>query len=322
MTDLHDLLERAAEAEPVRFTVDDVRQRVQRRRWTRRAAVGGLSVVSVLVGAVALDRHDADQVGVTADVDPPALVRRWTALYSNWIDPAPAGAHLDLRDDGTLVGSDGCNSFDGKWTAHGDQLTVDDLMATKVACPPDEDLHLVEILSEDPQIGTLGGADGTLRLQALDAGFVAFMAADPGPLEGIVETRVDVVTGPGGPVTSVFRTPRTITIGEDRQLVSWTLTNNSAAPATIWASYAIEGLATRCEFDELRRWEVMGPDLRASGRADLYPQYNLEPGDQARSAGRHHLPDGCQGDFVLVLLATSDPVDGEVVEHRVPISIR
>src|SRR5687768_12549951 len=104
MTDLHDILERAAEAEPVRFTVDDVHRRVIHRRWTRRAVLSGLSVVSVLVGAVALDRHDADQVSVTADVDPPALVRRWTALYSNWVDPAPAGAHLELRDDGTLVG--------------------------------------------------------------------------------------------------------------------------------------------------------------------------------------------------------------------------
>lgn len=171
-------------------------------------------------------------------------------------------------------------------------------------------------------MSALGGADGTLRLQSDDSGFLALTAAEPGPQEGIVKTRLDVDAPAGGTVEVVFSTPRTIATGAERQVVRWNATNRSASPVAAWASYAIERLPTRCDFEVFHRWETVGPDLKMNGRAELYPQHNLGPGEHGGATQLEFVPDGCRGDFVLVLLATADPIGGDVFERRVPISIR
>ena len=323
MTSLQELLERAADAEPVRLTLDDVRHRARQRRRTRRALLGGVCAIAVAVGVVAVEQQDVDQVDVGGPIESLGLERRWIALYSNGIPVAPEDAYIEFRDDGTVVGSDGCNTFDGRFTVGGERLVIADLEATEADCTRVEEVALIEILLADPTVTTVGGAVGTLRLGSNDYGFVAFDAAEAGPEEGMIETQVDVEAPDGGEVTLLFRTPRTITVGDERQLLRWTGVNESRDPVTVWADYAFEGLPAACPLGEHHRWEQLEPELRDESRGQLFPQANLEPGGRGGAVHLDDVPDSCRGDFVLVLLATSDPVDGgEVVERRVPFTVR
>lgn len=323
MTDMTDLLRRAAEPGPVGFTVVDVRRRVRQRRRTRRGLQAAAVAVVVAVGTTTLALDDVQRIDSADLVDAPVLEQRWTALYSNAVGIASAGAYLELRDDGTLAGSDGCNRFQGRFAVDDDRIVVDNLAVTEGVCGGVDAVAIVEILDRDPRVSSVGGGVGTLRLGAPDVGFVAFEATGAGPEEGIVETEVAVPGPAGGRVSMLFRTPRTVTVGTDRQILRWYGRNDSGERATVWADYAIEGLPASCPLGEFHRWEDLEPELRVATRGELFPQHNLEPGATSGFTARREVSDRCRGDYVLVLLATNDPVGGgEVVERRVPFTIR
>jgi heat shock protein HslJ len=73
------------------------------------------------------------------------------------VDPAS----LVLQDDGTLVGTTGCQRFTGTWTVAGDEVHVD-RFRTEGGCTPavDQDARIVEVLS--------GGFSFVIREQSLD----------------------------------------------------------------------------------------------------------------------------------------------------------
>lgn len=321
MTDLQELLHRAAGADSPRFTVDDVRHRVRRRRKVRRGVLVGLLTAVVLATVAVVESTTAPDVDLVEAPGVPDLGRRWTAIYSNEMGVAPEGSFIELRGDGTFLGSDGCNSFMGRYTIRDDRLLVVDLTTTKKVCASQEATGLVEILRADPTVGAEGGALGTLRLSALDRGYVVFEASDPGPDEGMIASDI-VLPVPGGDVTVRFLTPRTISVGDDRQVRRSYVENNSTGRASVWASHAIEGLPATCPLGEHHRWEDLEPELSGPERGELFPQLNPDPGESLGTAFLRDVPETCRGDFTLVLLATSDPVDGEVVERRVPFTIR
>jgi heat shock protein HslJ len=58
------------------------------------------------------------------------------ALVGTWTEPrASTSPFLSLAEDGTFLGSDGCNSIGGTWTsADEEQLIFDLVSSTEIAC--------------------------------------------------------------------------------------------------------------------------------------------------------------------------------------------
>lgn len=51
-----------------------------------------------------------------------------------WGTQERGSAHLQIADDGTLHGNDGCNSFSGRWHDADGAVIFDDVMSTLMAC--------------------------------------------------------------------------------------------------------------------------------------------------------------------------------------------
>ena len=188
MTRLEELLERAAEPQPLGFDSATIGARV---RTLPRAARSWRSPVSRFVlgvTAVAVTRDDRQTVTYGSPEGAP-LVGRWTAVEFGNRDAAErrdeqlaridaeierqreidaaedrtgrsrpmcstliqkranlltandpwSGVYLDLRDDGTLGGFDGCNDFSGHWAVEGDRLAVTQLIGEQNLRPTGAD---------------------------------------------------------------------------------------------------------------------------------------------------------------------------------------
>lgn len=51
-----------------------------------------------------------------------------------WGSEADGQARLELGDDGSLTGNDGCNQLAGEWEQDGDTVTFNDVAMTLMAC--------------------------------------------------------------------------------------------------------------------------------------------------------------------------------------------
>src|SRR5699024_8311705 len=59
--------------------------------------------------------------------------------------------HLELSDDGTVTGNDGCNHIGGSWEKDGEQIVFSDMITTLMAC------QHVEVWLNDPRTATITG---------------------------------------------------------------------------------------------------------------------------------------------------------------------
>ena len=216
--------------------------------------------------------------------DPPPAAGRPPDRQDPW-----SGVYLDLREDGTLGGFDGCNDFSGHWTVEGDRLTVTQLKGAQNPCPPDSDTGLQVILDAGPTVGVPADGSADLELRS-PSGVVTFDRAEGSKALTDTELMVDLDGGDVAKVT--FRTPRTVAPGSERMLARWTAVTSSEQPVSVWAAVAIEGLPEDCQLEGVARWEQLGDDI-AQGRWDSYPRMNLEPGQgglhrrrSTRRAGR------------------------------------
>lgn len=179
MTGLEELLRAAADG-PVSFDVDDVRRRVDQRR--RRRKVRGTAMVAlVLVGVTTLVFALRDQPSEhveTAAVPTAAedLVGRWQVTAYSAVGVPPGGVFLELYEDGTLVGHDGCNGFSAHWSVTGSRLEVADLAALQLSCPDQADMGLIAILEAGPTIEASDLAPDGLTLRTA-SGFVVIVPA-------------------------------------------------------------------------------------------------------------------------------------------------
>lgn len=55
-------------------------------------------------------------------------------VYGTWGEKANAKPYLELSDDGSVAGSDGCNRMTGNFTVDGDTVTFGQLASTLMAC--------------------------------------------------------------------------------------------------------------------------------------------------------------------------------------------
>lgn len=91
-------------------------------------------------------------------------------LVSGGVASPPGGdvATLELRSDGTLSGSTGCRTFQGRWIEYGDEILTPDLRMDDTTCPPamvDQDSHVVSVIGD----GFVPSLDAD-RLTLSDAG--------------------------------------------------------------------------------------------------------------------------------------------------------
>jgi heat shock protein HslJ len=60
-----------------------------------------------------------------------------TALAGTWVG-GPEDAYMQLNEDGTLVGFDGCNNFGGTWSDTGEGIDFGEIAVELVACDKDD----------------------------------------------------------------------------------------------------------------------------------------------------------------------------------------
>ena len=173
-----------------------------------------------------------------------------------------SGVYLDLREDGTLGGFDGCNDFSGHWTVEGDRLTVTQLKGAQNPCPPDSDTGLQVILNAGPTVGVPADGSADLELRS-PSGVVSFDRAE-GP-KALTDTEL-MVDLDGGDVAKVtFRTPRTVAPGSERVLARWTAVTSSEQPVSVWAAVADRGPARTTASS--RAWPAGSSSATTSRRA-------------------------------------------------------
>lgn len=57
-----------------------------------------------------------------------------SSAVGTWGSGEPGQPHLELAEDGTVSGSDGCNQLTGSWEEDGDGVTFSPFAATQMAC--------------------------------------------------------------------------------------------------------------------------------------------------------------------------------------------
>jgi heat shock protein HslJ len=97
--------------------------------WVRRLSIAVAVSTSVLlagcVGTASLDGAEASGE------------QEETTLVGTWVG-GPQDAYVQLNDDGTLVGFDGCNNFGGIWSNTGEGIDFGDIAVELVACDKDD----------------------------------------------------------------------------------------------------------------------------------------------------------------------------------------
>jgi heat shock protein HslJ len=178
MTELHELLERAAGDEPVGFTTVDVERRVRRRTSRRRAGAGAAAAALVVLGLatwISVDRTDERRVATapTSDRLEDVLVGEWVI---NDLGIVPGGAisprwlpTLTFEPDGTVNGSLGCNTFGGMWAIEGSRLRLPERISTTAGCEDDRmavERHLDELLNDGPNVTVLDEVGRSIELRS------------------------------------------------------------------------------------------------------------------------------------------------------------
>ena len=89
----------------------------------RNLIIGGGAVIALLMLTGCLGVQGSAKGG---DIDP----------VGTWGDPSkPSEPYLSLADDGSLSGSDGCNTLSGSWSVdEGEQVLFEDVAMTRMFC--------------------------------------------------------------------------------------------------------------------------------------------------------------------------------------------
>lgn len=113
------------------------------------AAMDGESLV--LSGPGVALRFEAVAPPATADI----VDRTWRLESMTERDGATAvdgePASLEVRKDGTFLGSTGCRSFTGRWTEAGNEIVATEMAMDGRECPPDlaaQDGHVTSVLGD------------------------------------------------------------------------------------------------------------------------------------------------------------------------------
>lgn len=159
------------------------------------------------------------------------------------------------------------------------------------------------------------------RWRAGTAVALGFLVVASCSYERARETTLVAPVASGGEVEVLFRTPRTLEPGEERELARWSSSNRSDEAVEVWEGVAVEGLPTTCDLD-VSRWEEIAPQVER-GEPPTTERHELEPGEERgiTAAYRRDVPSACAGDYDLVLLLMSDAFEGGLELTRVPLTI-
>lgn len=109
---------------------------IRSRRATRRNArrVGVAAAVAAAASAALLLAGCAGSSG-TDGTPTPTTTSKPADVSGTWGDAAQESAPvLELSQNGTLTGTDGCNRLTGSWKLDGDTIVFGELASTKMAC--------------------------------------------------------------------------------------------------------------------------------------------------------------------------------------------
>lgn len=116
------------------------RRTARRRRTALIAAAAGIAVITVLaVGCAASPAPEPGSdpstgPGDTGDVGDPSGPATPDAATGIWGHDAPGSPSLELIEDGSFTGTDGCNRLFGSWTQDGPSVEFSGVGSTRMAC--------------------------------------------------------------------------------------------------------------------------------------------------------------------------------------------
>ena len=141
--------------------------------------------------------------------------------------------------DGRVAGNSGCNAFAGAYEADGDNLSIDQVATTQMACVPE--IVPVERAVLGALDATIGYTidDGSLSLTDADGQVVLLLEASPLTLVGADWGAIAINDGQGGVRSLVIGTSADATFGEDGQLAGFGGCNRVFGP------YEVDGLSIR-----------------------------------------------------------------------------
>lgn len=117
----------------------------------RKIIGGGIALLAVLTLAGCLGEQGSGRGG---SIDP----------AGTWGDPSEESSpYLELEDDGSFSGSDGCNNLSGSWSVdEADQVEFEDVASTMKACEDVDDwLSGLSVATVSGDTMTVLGQDGS-----------------------------------------------------------------------------------------------------------------------------------------------------------------
>ena len=130
---------------------------------------------------------------------------------------APQNADVTARFDAeTVAGNAGCNAYSAAYTTSGGDLTVSDIVSTRMACPPPLDV-VEQAYLDNLQAAAAYAADQeglTIRNDAGDP-VLTYRQRQDLPLTGTAWTMTAVNNGQGGVVSAVSGADVTLTLADD-----------------------------------------------------------------------------------------------------------
>jgi heat shock protein HslJ len=155
----------------------------------------------------------ANQPPVTPDS---LLVNRQWYLIAIEDDAAVPGSEPTayFASDGSLSGYTGCNSYSGRFTASGDQITITGLASTGAACPEPQLTQETVFLQGLSQAQRFEVSDTRLRLYTTVNAALFFLSTPPEPVEPDEPDNVEPPVDPVPP-QAIIEAPRQAEVNQE-----------------------------------------------------------------------------------------------------------
>jgi heat shock protein HslJ/chitodextrinase len=119
-----------------------------------------------------------------------------------------------FKSDGSLIGYTGCNSYDGRFTTNGDQITITELDSSESDCPEPQLTQETVFLEGLSQVQAFEVLDTKLRLYTTENEVLFFQSTPPEPVEpddpDLVEPPVDPI-----PPQAIINAPRQAEVNQE-----------------------------------------------------------------------------------------------------------
>ncbi|KZE09964.1 MULTISPECIES: META domain-containing protein [Brevibacterium] len=106
-------------------------------RPSLRLLLGAVALAATLPLAACANGAEPSEPASSSASDPSTPSETESATVDpvgKWTSPEAGEPFLELKEDGSVEGSDGCNAIKSSWTLDGDTITIEPFTSTQKAC--------------------------------------------------------------------------------------------------------------------------------------------------------------------------------------------